>query len=137
MIIRISHPYLIVYIPVAPTVIATPMDVILTEGESAQFTCNVTGRPRPIIEWGYSSQPCPASSSPDFFSLINETNGDYSVERMEVGDRILRSSLTVLTTLPSDTGCYVCFAMNEVVVVGRTFANASLTVEGKRITSFK
>ena len=124
-------------IPVAPTVIATPTDVILTEGESAIFTCNVMGRPRPSIEWGYSSQQCPATSSPDFFSLINETTGDYSVERVEIGDRILRSTLTVLTTLPSDTGCYACFAENE-VVGGRTFANASLNVEGKRrITSFK
>ena len=93
--------------------------------------CNVTGHPRPSIEWGYSSQPCPASSSPDFFSLINETTGDYSVERVEVGDRILQSILTVSATLPSDTGCYVCFAENE-VVGGRTFANTSLTVEGKR-----
>ena len=125
-------------IPVAPIVIATSTDVTLTEGESAQFTCNVTGRPRPRIEWGYSSQPCPASSSPDLFSLINETTGNYSVERVEVGDRILHSTLTVPATLPSDAGCYVCFAMNEVVGGGRTFANASLTVEGKRrITSFK
>ena len=107
------------------------MDVTLSEGESAIFTCNVTGRPRPRIEWGYSSQPCPASSSPDFFSLINETTGNYSVERMEVGDRILQSTLTVPATLPSDIGCYVCFAMNA-VVAGRTFANASLIVEGKR-----
>ena len=57
---------------------------------------------------------------------------------MDVGDRILQSTLTVPATLPSDAGCYVCFADNEIVVGGRTFANASLTVEGKRRnTSFK
>ena len=64
--------------------------------------------------------------------LLDETTGKYTVNRMIIGDRELMSTLTVIGTLPSDTGFYVCLA-EKVALGGVAFANASLTVQGKRI----
>ena len=115
---------------VAPTFVVSPMDVTVTERDDALFTCTVTGRPRPSIRWAFVQQES-CTTLPSTIQLLNETSEDYTFERIEMGERELESTLTVTSTLPSDTGCYVCLADNE--VVGReASANALLTVEGKQ-----
>ena len=116
---------------VAPTFVVSPMDVTVTEGDDAMFTCTVTGRPRPSIMWAFIQQESCPSTLPFTIQPLNETSGDYIVERIMIGERQLEIALTVSSTRPSDTGCYVCLADNE--VVGReASANALLTVEGKQ-----
>ena len=111
---------------VAPEIITPPVDVILTEGESAVFVCHVTGRPRPRITWGYLPLMTPPMITP---RSLNGAIEGYTFMSTATGDREVESTLTVISTLPSDTGFYICRAENE-VMGGVTFANASLTVQG-------
>ena len=116
---------------VAPTFVVSPMDVTVTEGDDAMFTCLVTGRPRPSIRWAFIQQESCPLTIPSTIQPLNETSEDYTFERIMIGARRLESTLTVTSTRPSDTGCYVCLAENE-VVGGEASANALLTVEGKQ-----
>ena len=106
----------------------TPMNATVTEREDATFTCRVTGRPRPFIVWIYLESLADMSSM-TMPSPLSETDGNYRVTRAESGDRELESNLTVVSTLPSDTGFYVCFAENA-VAGGIIMVTASLSVEG-------
>ena len=110
-------------------VLDPPMNTTVSEGEDATFTCRVSGRPRPSIEWFY------LESLSDIMTMtmpqpLNETNGNYGIDQTELGDRELESALTVVMTLPSDTGFYVCFAQNA-VAGGIAMASASLSVKGQ------
>ena len=49
---------------------------------------------------------------------------------MNSGERELESNLTVVATLPSDTGFYICFAENE-VAGGIVMESAFLSVQGQ------
>ena len=116
---------------VAPMVIDSPMDMTVSEGENAIFMCRVSGRPRPSIDWFYleSLSNMTPMTMPQ---PLNEMGGDYTIDRMESGDRDLQSNLTVSNTLPSDTGFYVCFAENA-VDGGIAMADVFLSVEGRYI----
>ena len=110
-------------------VLTPPMNTTVSEREDAIFTCRVSGRPRPSILWFY------VESLSDIMTMtmpqpLNDADGNYRIERTTMGDRELESNLTVLMTLPSDTGFYVCFAENA-VAGGIAIASASLSVEGQ------
>ena len=118
---------------VPPMILDAPVDMTLIEGGDANFTCRVTGRPRPSIVWLYLESPLMVTPSMEAqLPPLDETTGKYTVSRINNGDRELMSTLTVVGTLPSDTGFYVCLAENE-ALGGVAFANASLTVQRKRI----
>ena len=55
------------------------------------------------------------------------TDSDYSIEEMEIGERDLSSTLTILGTMPGDTGEYLCQAEST---VGSAAESAFLTVQG-------
>ena len=108
--------------------LVSPMNVTVTEGEDAIFTCRVTGRPRPSISWFYRESPptmLPMTMPPP----LNETDGNYGIDSTEFGSREFENNLTVFSTLPSDTGFYVCFAKNA-VAGGIVMVDAFLSVEG-------
>ena len=121
---------------VPPMILDASVDVTLIEGGDATFACRVTGRPRPSIVWLYLESPLMMTPSMESQPPpLDETTGKYTVNRMNVNDtedREIMSTLTVVGTLPSDTGFYVCLAEN-VALGGVAFANASLTVQGMRI----
>ena len=120
---------------VPPMILDAPVDMRLIEGADTRFTCHVTGRPRPSIVWLYLESPLMMTPSMVIPQPLDETTGKYTVNRMNVSDtedREIMSTLTVVGTLPSDTGFYVCLAEN-VALGGVAFANASLTVQGMRI----
>ncbi len=120
---------------VPPMVLDPPMNTTVSEGEDAIFTCRVSGRPRPSIMWLY------LESLPDMMSMSTimpqplNTDVNYRVDQIGMGDRELQSTLTVFSTLPSDTGFYVCFAENA-VDGGIAMESASLTVEGQYCNSY-
>ena len=103
----------------------------VVEGEDATFTCHVTGRPRPTIKW-YYFESLSIVLNTTLPPPLNEMGGDYSIDRMEIGSRELESNLTVLNTLPSDTGYYVCVFENAVTL---GMVNAALSVEGQYKTT--
>lgn len=131
-ILTIPHAHIIY--TVAPMVLTPPMNTTVSEGEDAIFTCRVSGRPRPSIDWFY------VESLSDIMTMTMpqplNTDGNYRVDQTEFGDRDLESTLTVLMTLPSDTGFYVCFAQNA-VAGGIDMASASLFVEGQYMQFLK
>ena len=53
---------------------------------------------------------------------------EFTIEDMEIGDREMRSSLTIIGTEPSDAGAYDCRAVNE---PGIGTDEATLTVHGE------
>ena len=109
---------------VAPTITTLdPLQLTVTEPDSATFTCNATARPRPTITW-YTDD-----GSGNRTLLVNGTN-NVTIMEQENGDRELISTLTMLPTAPSDATDYVCVAEN---VVNTDEMTSNLTVYGMYI----
>ena len=109
---------------VAPTITTLdPLQLTVTEPDSATFTCNATARPRPTITW-YTDD-----GSGNRTPLMNGTNY-FTIMEQENGDRELISTLTISPTAPSDATDYVCVADN---VVDTDEMTNSLTVYGMYI----
>ena len=113
---------------VAPVITTPPLNSEVTEQESVLFICEATGRPRPGITW-YKAD------NSGLLTTVNVTDPRITVSQVEDGKRRIMSNLTLDSVLPSDSATYVCSAENEVAVDGETRANASLTVNGKHVTS--
>ena len=109
---------------VAPTITTLdPLQLTVTEPDSATFTCNATARPRPTITW-YTDD-----GSGNRTLLMNGTNY-VTIMEQENGDRELISTLTISPTAPSDATDYVCVAEN---VVDTDEMISNLTVYGMYI----
>ncbi len=109
----------------SPTITQNPVDVTIIEGNNAVFVCQASALPIPAVNWDYYD---PVSNS---ISRVMD-DADYDImEIMEV-DRVLTSTLTVLSTDASDFGGYRCTAIN---VVGMVSATASLSVHSELLIS--
>ena len=86
-----------------------PFQLTVTEPNSATFTCNATGRPRPTITW-YTDD-----GSGNKTLLVDGSN-DVVIMEQESGDRKLTITLTISPTAPSHATDYVCVAENVVDV---------------------
>ncbi len=110
---------------VSSTITQSPVDVTIIEGNNAVFVCQASALPIPAVNWDYYD---PVSNS---ISRVMD-DADYDImEIMEV-DRVLTSTLTVLSTDASDFGEYRCTAIN---VVGMVSATASLSVHSELLIS--
>ena len=106
---------------VAPTITTlSPLQLTVTEHNSATFMCNATARPRPTITW-YTDD-----GSGSRTLLVDGTNNVMIMEQ-ENGDRELISTLAISPTAPSDATDYVCVAEN---VVNTDEMTSNLTVYG-------
>ena len=95
------------------------------------FVCTATGIPAPTIQWYRGSM------------LLNGTNSRITVNdtasSMPVGDvASVGSSLTIDSTLGSDSGTYRCVATNNLIniddmEIGSDEENVTLFVQGKHI----
>ena len=104
---------------VHPEITEQPNNSTVTTPGMAQFSCLATGVPRPTIEWYYEY------SISDGNRLMNNTNSVMIVEE-RIGNRILRSTLTLTTTThPDDSGDYTCRAVN---IVDNDISSALLNV---------
>lgn len=93
------------------------MSQVVVSPGSVTFTCAAEGLPRPSIMWFIIPEEGPQQDLP--------ADG-FTVE--SVGDRQVRSNLTIENTQPLLAGMYVCNATNEVAV---EIAMASLTVNSE------
>ena len=88
-----------------PTVVKAP------DGTSATFTCQVEGRPTPVITW--FRQTAVIKPSQEFRTDYDETDGG-------------RATLTVAEVWPEDAGMFTCVAKNS---VGFASSSTQLVVE--------
>ncbi len=109
---------------VSPTITQSPVNVTIIEGNNTVFVCQASALPRPAVNWDYYD---PISNST---SRVMD-DADYDIEAME-GNRVLTSTLTVLSTDASDFGEYRCTAIN---VVGMISTTASLSVHSELLIS--
>ena len=107
---------------VAPVIITSPQDETVVKPESVTFTCESTGRPRPMINW-YKN-----TSETDGLVVAVTNDSNTMTTNSYSGNRYITSTLTVSPSRPNDTGSYVCQAINEVIDRNST---SSLTVHGE------
>ena len=75
----------------------------LSQGDTASFTCQATGKPVPIITWYFSGAP------------LDEANTmKYTISMMSLHNTTISSILTILNVQLSDGGTYTCNATNVV-----------------------
>ena len=105
----------------APIIVDAPVNLTVVQPDDATFSCQANGRPRPAITWWRFT-----SADSDFVQ-ITMSDPDYSVNETVIGDRDLRSNLTILGTMPGDTGEYLCQAEN---IISDAAESAFLAVQG-------
>lgn len=88
-----------------PVLLLKPQNASVKMGESAQFSCEAKGDPRPVVMWSREQGPLP--------------NGRYLVNPDQ--------TLQIHYVTAQDAGKYTCTAVNDAGVV---IASALLTVEG-------
>ena len=81
----------------------TSQEVVV--GESVTLNCSAEGRHLPLVSW---TTPAPVSG------------GHINISSSPVDETSVISSLTISTTLPTDTGTYNCTAGNTVANVSRS-----------------
>ncbi|XP_019853400.1 PREDICTED: hemicentin-1-like [Amphimedon queenslandica] len=85
-----------------PLVNLSPSSLILNQTDSAVFTCNIFGIPRPTFNWLNGSTLLPFSPS-SLYSITNTTD-TYNIT----------SVLTIFFTQRTDMGSYTCAASNGI-----------------------
>ena len=91
-------------------------------GNTAVFTCSVTGRPRPNITWWREDD------SSGNLTQVTDEEGKTEIESEVFGEDGRMSSLTIMNIAPSDAGVYVCQAEND---ADTAETQVTLTVHGK------
>ena len=117
----IYEPFPCLFFSVAPTIVDAPENLTAFQPDNAIFSCQATGGPRPSITWQR------LTSSDSGFVQILMTDPDYSIDEMEIGEHDLWSNLTILGTMPRDTGEYLCQVEN---MISSAEESAFLTVQG-------
>ncbi|XP_073801026.1 protein sidekick-1 isoform X4 [Danio rerio] len=101
------HTYLDVT-SMAPAFTAPPLDITVTDGAVAAFTCRVSGAPKPAIVWRRDTQIL--------------ASGSVQIPRFTL---LESGGLQIQPVVLQDTGNYTCYAANS---EGAINASASLTV---------
>ena len=115
---------------VVPVVISVYPDGQLTytvnEGNSVTFECTATGIPDPEITWrrngmafNSSDQRVTIGSMPSIMEVMRDSDNETVFE--------VTQTLTLNTTMDSDSGMYECVAMND---VGQDSSSFELIVQG-------
>ena len=105
--LRIRIIWYLFFAPVAPKILTPPKDLMVVQRQDATFSCLATANPRPDITWWRVRE----DGSLSRISLVE--NVTVIVEQ-DIGMRERNSTLTILGSLPSDAGEYVCRAGNGV-----------------------
>jgi len=98
------------------------MDGTQNEGDTASFTCQVTGKPIPTVTWYFND------------GLLHETNTmKYTISMMSLNITTISNTLTVMNVVSSDMGTYTCNATN---VISTDISSGVLTVNGEYYFNF-
>ena len=93
------------------------MDQTLNQGDTASFTCVVTGEPIPTISWYFNG------------ILVNEINTmKYAISMISLNTTTIHNTLRIMNVEFSDVGTYNCNATN---VISSVTSSAVLTVNGE------
>ena len=121
--------FLFFCIVVRPEMTVPNVQFVVNQTDPVTFVCTATGIPAPTIQWYIGSM------------LVNGTNSRITVNdtvfSMPVGDvASVGSSLTIDSTLGSDSGTYRCVATNNLIniddmEIGIDEENVTLFVQGK------
>uniref|UniRef100_A0A9J8AA75 Sidekick cell adhesion molecule 1 n=1 Tax=Cyprinus carpio carpio TaxID=630221 RepID=A0A9J8AA75_CYPCA len=101
------HTYLDIT-SMAPGFTAAPVDITVTDGAVATFTCQVSGAPKPAITWKRDTQIL--------------ASGSVQIPRFTL---LESGGLQIQPVVLQDTGMYTCYAANSERAIN---ASASLTV---------
>ena len=94
-------------------------DQTVNEGDTAFFTCQVTGTPIPNISWYLNGV------------LVDKTNTmKYMISDMSLNLKAKSSTLAVRNVVSSDIGTYTCYAFNY---ASSNTSSGMLNVHGKDV----
>ena len=93
------------------------MDQTHNQGDTASFTCQVTGKPVPTISWYFNG-----------ISVDEAITMKYTISVMSLNTTTIRNTLRIMNVEFSDVGTYTCNATN---VVSSVTSSAVLTVNGE------
>ena len=105
--------FFVVGILVAPMINSEVMDETQNEGDTASFSCQVTGEPVPTISW-YFNGNFVSNGTAYMISILNTTT--------------ISITITIMNVQSSDVGTYTCNATN---VVSSDTSSGVLTVNGE------
>ena len=95
-------------------IVGGPRSIGVPIGQSASFSCNVSGEPTPTIMWQFNGVK------------VNESS-KYTISMSSSGN-VIMSMLTVSDLMTTDSGTYTCSAENNHF---NETASAQLTVQSK------
>ena len=90
----------------APSIVASPMSLIVNESATASFQCEAEGNPEPKVSWLKQNSNLPAVKR-----VVPSPGG-----------------LMITDVMPQDQGIYTCVARN---ILGEVTSSAALTVQGE------
>ena len=118
LITKVTSVLVTLFPTVAPNITEPPANQMVVSPDAASFSCEARGVLRPNITWWKNESGSLTVVPLDTYITVSEDILD---------DRTLRSTLTINSTMPSDTAEYFCVATND---AGTDSASATLTVQG-------
>ena len=118
MITKVTSVLVTLFPTVAPNITEPPANQVVVSPDATSFSCEARGVIRPTITWWKNESGSLIVVPLDTYITVSEDILD---------DRTLRSTLTINSTIPSDTAEYFCVATND---AGTDSASATLTVQG-------
>ena len=115
----------IYYTTVVPVITIPPINLTVISPDSATFICTATAKPQAIIQWTRNGIVLDGSMGK--FMISDTREGDCIITDPP-SDCVITSTLDINDVVPSDSGEYVCTAINA---AGSDTAYVSLTVHGK------
>ena len=95
-------------------IIGGPQSLGVPIGQSASFSCNVTGEPTPTIMWQFAGTEVTEGSK---YTIMTSPSGD-----------VIMSVLTINNLVTADSGVYICFVENDHM---NESSDATLQVQSK------
>jgi len=104
----------------APVIDVGVINETLNEGDTASFTCQVSGTPIPKISWYFNGVP-----------VEKENSMKYMISEMSFNPTTKNNTLKIIGVDSSDIGTYTCNATN---IVSSDTSSGMLAVNGESVS---
>lgn len=94
-----------------PAIISGPTNKTVFESRETDFTCEITGNPKPVVNWYKKGSPVPLTNSSKYLTVTYQQWTGLIIRNIEM----------------ADSGTYICKARNK---LGEVFKMAYLVVNG-------